>query len=141
MVWNKDTEEYGTDEDWTNLMDRGGLFHVKEITFQLFRAIEYQVQDSLIKGLKRQSQHSKSELIKKVTGDDDVQFIWLMATAEFEIEDHDIHETLLHRIIELFVTVRGFSLASVWLEKFKQQSKQPTKGTKSLRREVHDAAH
>ena len=39
--------------------------------------------------MKIESQHSKSELIKKVTGDDDVQFIWLMATAEFEIEDHD----------------------------------------------------
>ena len=140
LVRNKETEEHGTDEEWTNLMDRGGLFHVKEITFQLFRAIEYQVRDGL-KGLKRQSQQSKSELIKKVTGDDDVQFIWLMATAEFDIEDRDIHEALLQKIVELFVTVRGFSVASAWLEKFKQQIKKPTKRTKSLRREVHDAAH
>jgi len=139
LVRNKETEEHRTDEDWTNLMDRGGLFHVKEITFQLFRAIEYQVREGL-KGLKRESQHSKSELIKKVTGDD-VQFIWLMATAEFEIEDHGIHEALLQKIVELFVTVRGFSLASAWLEKFKQQIKKPTKRTKSLRREVHDSAH
>jgi len=42
---------------------------------------------------------------------DDVQFIWLMATAEFEIKDHGIHEALLQKI-ELFVTVRGYSLAS-----------------------------
>ena len=140
LVRNKETEEHGTDEEWTNLMDRGGLFHVKEITFQLFRAIEYQVRDGL-KGLKRQSQQSKSELIKKVTGDDDVQFIWLMATAEFDIEDRDIHEALLQKIVELFVTVRGFSVASAWLEKFKQQIKKPTKRTKSLHREVHDAAH
>ena len=40
LVRNKETEEHGTDEDWTNLMDRGRLFHVKEITFQLFRAIK-----------------------------------------------------------------------------------------------------
>ena len=30
LVRNKETEEHGTDEDWTNLMDRGGLFHVKK---------------------------------------------------------------------------------------------------------------
>ena len=65
VVRNKETEEHGTDEDWTNLMDRGRLFHVKEMTFQLFQAIEYQVREGS-KGLKRQSQHSKFELIKKV---------------------------------------------------------------------------
>jgi len=37
-----------------------------------------------------------------------------MATAEFEIKDHGIHEALLQKIVEPFVTVRGFSLASVY---------------------------
>jgi len=35
-----------------------------------------------------------------------------MATAEFEIEDHGIHE--VQKIVESFVTVEGFSLASVY---------------------------
>ena len=91
--------------------------------------------------MKKPSKHSKSELIDAVTGNDDVQFIWLLATAEFDIEDHDIHEALLQKVVELFVAVRGFSLASAWLEKFKQKNKKPTKKTKSLRREVHDATH
>ena len=85
--------------------------------------------------------HSKSELIDAVTGIDDVQFIWLLVTAEFEIEDHDINEALLQNVVELFVTVRGFSLASAWLEKFKQKTKKPTKKTKSLCRDIHDATH
>jgi len=34
-------------------------------------------------------------------------------SAEFEIEDNGIHEALLQKILESFVTVRGFSLASV----------------------------
>ena len=33
--------------------------------------------------------------------------------------------------MELFVTVRGFSLASAWPEKFKQQIKKPTKVQKA----------
>ena len=93
-----------------------------------------------LKGLKKPSKHSKSELIDTVTGND-VQFIWLLATAEFEIEDHDVHEALFQKVVELFVTVRGFSLASAWLEKFKQKTKKPTKKTKSLRRDIHDATH
>jgi len=32
-----------------------------------------------------------------------------MASAEFEIENHGIHETLLQKIVKPFVTVRGFS--------------------------------
>ena len=30
LVQNKEIEEYGTDRDWTNVMDRGGLFHFNE---------------------------------------------------------------------------------------------------------------
>ena len=56
-----------------------------------------------------------------------------MATAEFEIEDHDIiHEALLQKIVELFVTVRGFSLASVWLEKFQAINQKAYKKNKKL---------
>jgi len=33
-------EDLGTAEDWTELVDRGGLWHVCEITFHLFCAME-----------------------------------------------------------------------------------------------------
>jgi len=36
------------------------------------------------------------------------------------VDDHDVQDTLLLKIVELCVTVRGFSLASGWLEKYKQ---------------------
>lgn len=36
----RDGCEQGTAEEWTNLIDRGGLWHVKEATFQVFCALE-----------------------------------------------------------------------------------------------------
>ena len=49
-----------------------------------------------------------------------------------------VHAILLEKIVELYVTVRGFSLAGGWLEQYKQHTKQSTQRTRSLRRELHD---
>jgi len=133
-----DTEQFGTDEEWTNLIDRGGLWHVKENTYQFFRAVEDVVRGILPK-LVLPNAPAKPEIIKEVTSDNDVQFYWLIATADFDVEDYEIHDTLLLKIVELYVTVRGFSLASGWLEKYKQRTKKSTQRTKSLRREIHDS--
>ena len=127
-----------TDEQWTDLIDRGGLWHVKETTYQFFRAVEHVIRDTLIT-IKNPSLPLKQEMIKSVIEDDDVQFYWLIVTADYEIDDDEIHKVLLHKIAELYVTVRGFSLASGWLEQYKQQTKKSTQRTKSLRREIHDA--
>jgi len=45
MTLIKDRDESGceTDEKWTNSLDWGGLWHVKESTYQLFCAIEYRL--------------------------------------------------------------------------------------------------
>ena len=40
MIKDQDTEEHGVDEEWTDLINRGGLWHVKETTYQFFNAIE-----------------------------------------------------------------------------------------------------
>jgi len=49
--------------------------------------------------------------------------------AEFDEDDKDVQ--LLKQIIELFVTIRGFSYTSAWLEKFKQENKKGIQKSKS----------
>ena len=137
LVKDQDTEQHGIDEDWTDLVDRGGLWHIKETTYQLFSAIEDAVRN-ILKLLVHPSAPSKLEVMQKVTSDDDVLFYWLIVSADFEIDDREVHTILLEKIVELYVTVRGFSLASGWLEQYKQCTKQSTQRTKSLRRELHD---
>lgn len=131
------SEACETDEEWTKKIDRGGLWRVKETTFQLFCAIEYQVRAHL-KVLKNPLPPAKADVIKHITNDDDVQFYWLIASADFEIDDQETHDTLLNKIVELFLTVRGFSMAGVWMEKYKQFAKKPTQRAKSLCRELYD---
>jgi len=71
--------------------------------------------------------------------DDTADTVWLIATADFDVDDYEVHDTLLLKIVELYVTVRGFSLASGWLEKHKQLTRKSMQRTKSLRREIHDS--
>ena len=126
LVKSQDSEEpCTTDEEWTDLIDRGGLWRVKEFTYQFFHAVEDAVRDTL-KKLAHPVPPSKLDMIQKITDDEDVQFYWSIVAADFEIDDYEIHEMLLQKIAELYVTVRGFSFASGWIEKYKQRTKQST---------------
>ena len=65
-------------------------------------------------------------------------FYWTIASADFEIDDDEVHNVLLKMIVELYVTMRGFSYASMWMEKYKKSSKKPTQRSNSLRRDLYD---
>ena len=71
LVKDENTRACGTDEEWTNLVDRGGLWHVKGTTYQLFCAIEYQTRE-VLRALLRPSLISKAEMIKTIVSNDDV---------------------------------------------------------------------
>ena len=98
---NSTSEVCENDEEWTKKIDRGGLWYEKETTFQVFCAIEYQIR-TLLKELQNPLPPTKADIIKCVTKDDDVQFYWLIASADFEIDDQETHNLLLNRIVELF---------------------------------------
>ena len=131
-------EGLGTAEDWTELVDRGGLWRVRENTFHLFCAIEEVVQLQL-KSLPKQSTFKIKEVIAAVIADDDVKFYWLIVAADFEIEDTDLHNELLYKIIELYLTVRGHSYCSMWLEHYKQREQKNTQRSKGLRKELYSS--
>ena len=71
LVKDENTRACGTDEEWTNIVDRGGLWHVKGTTYQLFCAIEYQTRE-VLRALLRPSLISKAEMIKTIVSNDDV---------------------------------------------------------------------
>ena len=47
---------------------------------------------------------------------------------------HDIGKMILQRLIELYITVRGFGFASSCLEMYKQHHHKKTQKSKSLRK-------
>ena len=79
----------------------------------------------------------KEKIINELITNEDVLFYWLIVGADFEEDDERVHTELLKRIIELFVTIRGFSCASGWLEKYKQLSKKGIQKSKSLRKRIN----
>ena len=137
LTKDRNSEEHSTLEEWTTLIDRGGLWHIKEVTFQLFCEIESETR-ACLENLTKPSPPKKAETIERIIHNDEVQFYWLISTADFEIDDKGTHDLLLHKIVELFVTMRGYSKAGAWMEKYKQATKQSTQRSKSLRRDLHD---
>ena len=51
-----------------------------------------------------------------------------------DLDDEDLSVELLQHIIELWVTIRGFSAAGAWLEHYKQNIQSGTKGECGLRK-------
>ena len=57
--------------------------------------------------------------------------------ADFDTGDETTHSELLKCIVDLFVTVCGFSYASAWIEKHKQSEKKSTQRSKGLRKKIY----
>ena len=74
-------------------------WHVKCTTYQLFCAIECQIRE-VLSVLSKPPPPSKTEMIKTIVSNKDIQFYWLIATAEFEIDDKETLEVLLAKIVQ-----------------------------------------
>ena len=136
LTTQKDPDASNTDEEWTLQVDRGGLWYVKNTTNLLFVAIEEEIRKYL-KCLKTGSCH-KLTIIKNVVASEEVEFYWIIAQADFDVGDEDTYQILLHKIVELYLTVRGYSYCSNLIEKYKQSTSKGTKRAKAFRRELHD---
>ena len=136
LVRSGSHEECGNDEEWMRMIDRGGLWYIKESTYSLFLAIEEETRQCL-KALSNQCSKCQQEIVKMILSNEDVLFYWTIASAGFEIDD-EVHDVLLKMIVELYVTMRGFSYASMWMKKYKKSSKKSTQHSKSLHRHLYE---
>ena len=114
-------------EDWINMIDRGGLTHVTNKTYTLIQSMEMALRRCLcIIKVK-----FKEKVMENILKDENVLFNWLMISGEWESEEA---ETLFKMIIELWVTIRGFSFASSWVEKYKLAHHQSIQKSKGIRK-------
>ena len=119
-------------EDWVDLVDRGGLTHIGSMTFGVFGSMELEVRRFLARN-PSQLGEIKEELCKRIVSDEDVLFYWAIISAGWGVEDSKL---LLEHIIEYYVTIRGFSFASGWMEKYKQANKKSTQKSKGVRKQL-----
>lgn len=128
---------YDYTKEWITKVNRGGLFPLNNLAFIFFVAVEKQVKTILPNYVVKQTSKSiddfKSQVIKKIVKDEDIQWYWTLLSQDIDSEDDAIE--LLTDIVQLWVTVRGFSLVNTWMETYKIKNKTSTK-SKSLRKEL-----
>ena len=105
--------------DWVDVVDRGGLLHIKEGTYMLFYAMEEEVREYFrLQKISQLVEGSREPIEECVLENKEVLFQWCMLTAGAE---DDVGAVVLGMLVKLWITVRGFSFTSAWLEQFKQR--------------------
>ena len=129
-----DEEAASLSAAWVNEVDRGGLWHVREGTYMLFVAMEEEVREHFRFGaLEDSKERCRERLTTALSSNDEVLFHWCMLTAEIE----EIHaQTVLDMLVSLWVTIRGFSFASAFIEMYKQEKKKALQRSKALRKDI-----
>lgn len=76
MFVDDTTNTFMESHEWVNAIDRGGLVKVKNLTYELFLAIEKALQAML------STSHPVSKIsmngAKAIIDDEDVQFVWCL---------------------------------------------------------------
>lgn len=114
--------------DWINAVDRGGLVHITDSCFQLFLAIETVTRQKMKATNTVMNDTFLKFLNDMITCDSDVLFNWTLITG-----DESADEDILHAIINLWVTIRGFSFAKSIVEQYRIATKKRTAKSKGLR--------
>ena len=127
-------EEVTNTSDQINAIDRGGLVRISENTFQFFQMMELVLRCVYnTKTVQEMTNATREKLCRLITAIDDVLFYWCMVTVEVDQEEAN---TLLEIIVNLWITVRGYSFANSWMEMYKQAKKKSTQKSKALRRNL-----
>ena len=122
---------------WTKKITRGGLFELSDNTFQLFQAIGLALCHRLVTHLRDEDSEAedKMAIIGSVAQDGDILFYWSMNSVDISEESHSVE--LLSSVISLWVSIPGLSIASTWMEEYKQAAK-TSKAKHSLRKGLRE---
>ena len=119
-------------EAWCNLIDRGGLWHVNDSVYEIFRSMEVVIRAKLTcSTASKQVVGSRQELEQVILSDEDFLFNWCVFAGS---TDDSIANPVLKLLVKLYVTVRGFAFADSCLELYKQSKRTGTQKSKGIRK-------
>ena len=112
---------------WTQLLDRGGLIHISDVCYY-----------NMELGFRQNFTITSTETLKttipdKVLQNEDLQFYWSLVSVNWSDE---VSTALLHMIVNQWITVRGFSSASAFIEMYKKTNKKTFQKSKGLRKSL-----
>eukprot|EP00731_Ephydatia_muelleri_P035022 Em0092g6a len=136
MLRDENSSEHPHDSSvWKDMIDRGGLWHVKDIVYPVFYAMEEEMRRQVHQLSPQHPTLDVKNLQDLLTKNEDVLFYWAMASMEFHNEDDTL---ILKKIVKLWITVRGFAFVSGWMEKYKQDKITALQKKKALREEIQN---
>ena len=113
------------------MINRGGLWTINDQAYDIFLIMEEEIRRKYT--LASNKQWCASTCSEAILRNNDLRFQWCIVAAAIE---HDSSELLLQKIVNLYVTVRGFAFATSCLEMFKHAQHKTMKKTRSLRSEL-----
>ena len=119
-----ETETELESEEWTKLVDRGGLIHVSDTVYMV---LELTFRENFV----IDSNQTVKHITEKILANEELLFYWSLVSVNWsEMESSE----LLRMIAEHWITIRGFSSTSAFNELYKQQNKKTVEKSKGLRK-------
>ena len=139
---DEDSEFLTYTKRWIEKVNQGGLFPLNHMTFIFFTSVEEVVRVILPRYMATTSSKSKDDLqdvvIERVVENENVQWNWTLISQCIVCADDSTE--LLQKIIKLWITIRGFSVAASWMETHKAECKRNPKKQTGLRKGLKKAA-
>ena len=118
-------------EDWTYISNHGGLIHISDTTYLLFVTMELEIRKW--SSQMQLGSNYKDTVTEKLMKKSDLLQCWSCISINWGEESKE----LLKMMVDHFITVRGFSAAGAFLEKFKQKHAKTIQKKKALRKSVN----
>jgi hypothetical protein len=129
---DQDSTEIDDSEKWLQTIDRGGLIYIDDCMFDFLVATEIEIRKSFA-DLQSTDDNLKDIAIHNIIKNEDVLCYWDFLSINW---DTDEAKALLQLIVTHYVTIRGFSFAKSFMEKYKQSMKKTTQKSKGLRKKL-----
>ena len=113
-------------QEWTTKVNRRGL--VIQIFCLFGTSYEKQASNCHLYFISSIHKENTTEIVKTICDDEDVLFYWTLEGVDLDEEDN---KELLKHIVQLCLTIQGFSVSKEWIKQYKAQVK-ATRKKKSL---------
>ena len=135
-VSGEDSDYLAYTRKWIDRVDRGGLFRINDQSYAFFKDVEMITRKHLaqmfsLASTGQDSVMQRQDILDNIVNHPDVQFSWSIVCAP--LDDEYMADELLKHVVDLWLTIRGFSEAGSWMEYYKQCKMECTKRVHGLR--------
>jgi hypothetical protein len=124
-----DNEDHDYTLNWINAINHGHLVQCINDFHTFLYTVELHVKTHCSFGMKSTEAH-----LEEVMGNKELLMIWKQICAEDHQAKKSVNDdVLLHKILSLYITIRGFRYTAKFMENFKKSKQKNLQKEKSLR--------